>query len=375
MGDKEEPISLCLEEGRWWPRDSGQSKEKDICHLFRCLSMKRHCWEEEEEEGHDLYTGLDHAPLVAGKEEEEEFSSSPSPTRIFHVQARKKRRGIIDKRRRDRINSSLSELRRLVPTTFEKQGSSKMEKAEILQMTVDHLKMLHAIGDTDARVLAVDYRTIGFRECVTEVVRYLGTFKGQSGTDSVQLRLLSHLNNYVAEMEPPSKATSSLLPFQSWPWWLFQKSLAPSSPQVHLPRREDNPGLAVLAASSGIYLGPMLGGTPICQIPNSLTSVCPNTLFSRTSSPQQSKHCPLMTTATPSSGSSERPRKAAAPRSSQFAALLFSSSSSSLAHSPGAPVYMPPPPPVLIASAQGPGIKTGKAARICHTWTMEIGPL
>nr|XP_034976661.1 hairy/enhancer-of-split related with YRPW motif-like protein isoform X2 [Zootoca vivipara] len=282
---------------------------------------------------------------------------------------------IIDKRRRDRINSSLSELRRLVPTTFEKQGSSKMEKAEILQMTVDHLKMLHAIGDTDARVLAVDYRTIGFRECVTEVVRYLGTFKGQSGTDSVQLRLLSHLNNYVAEMEPPSKATSSLLPFQSWPWWLFQKSLAPSSPQVHLPRREDNPGLAVLAASSGIYLGPMLGGTPICQIPNSLTSVCPNTLFSRTSSPQQSKHCPLMTTATPSSGSSERPRKAAAPRSSQFAALLFSSSSSSLAHSPGAPVYMPPPPPVLIASAQGPGIKTGKAARICHTWTMEIGPL
>ncbi|CAI5781778.1 hairy enhancer-of-split related with YRPW motif [Podarcis lilfordi] len=57
---------------------------------------------------------------------------------------------IIEKWRRDRINSSLSELRRLVPTAFEKQGSSKMEKAKILQMTVDHLKMLHAIGDTDA---------------------------------------------------------------------------------------------------------------------------------------------------------------------------------------------------------------------------------
>lgn len=26
------------------------------------------------------------------------------------------------------------------------QGSSKLEKAEILQMTVDHLKMLHAAG-------------------------------------------------------------------------------------------------------------------------------------------------------------------------------------------------------------------------------------
>lgn len=27
-----------------------------------------------------------------------------------------------------------------------KQGSSKLEKAEILQMTVDHLKLLHAVG-------------------------------------------------------------------------------------------------------------------------------------------------------------------------------------------------------------------------------------
>jgi len=59
---------------------------------------------------------------------------------------RKKRRGIIEKRRRDRINTSLSELRRLVPTAYEKQGSAKLEKAEILQLTVDHLKMIHAKG-------------------------------------------------------------------------------------------------------------------------------------------------------------------------------------------------------------------------------------
>lgn len=61
--------------------------------------------------------------------------------------SRKKRRGVIEKRRRDRINTSLTELRRLVPSAFEKQGSAKLEKAEILQMTVDHLKMLHAKGE------------------------------------------------------------------------------------------------------------------------------------------------------------------------------------------------------------------------------------
>lgn len=59
---------------------------------------------------------------------------------------RKKRRGVIEKKRRDRINSSLSELKRLVPSAYEKQGSSKLEKAEILQLTVDHLKNLHSKG-------------------------------------------------------------------------------------------------------------------------------------------------------------------------------------------------------------------------------------
>jgi len=59
---------------------------------------------------------------------------------------RKRRRGIIEKRRRDRINNSLAELRRLVPSAFEKQGSAKLEKAEILQLTVEHLKTVHVKG-------------------------------------------------------------------------------------------------------------------------------------------------------------------------------------------------------------------------------------
>lgn len=36
----------------------------------------------------------------------------------------------------------------LLLLAFNTQGSSKLEKAEILQMTVDHLKMLHATGGT-----------------------------------------------------------------------------------------------------------------------------------------------------------------------------------------------------------------------------------
>lgn len=72
------------------------------------------------------------------------------------MQSRKKRRGIIEKRRRDRINTSLSDLRRLVPAACEKQGSAKLEKAEILQMTVDYLKMLHTKGKLRLKTSFID---------------------------------------------------------------------------------------------------------------------------------------------------------------------------------------------------------------------------
>ncbi|XP_015225267.1 hairy/enhancer-of-split related with YRPW motif protein 1-like [Cyprinodon tularosa] len=130
-------------------------------------------------------------------------SMSPTTT-TTQVQARKRRRGIIEKRRRDRINNSLSELRRLVPSAFEKQGSAKLEKAEILQMTVDHLKMLHASGGKgyfEAHALAKDYRSLGFRECMAETARYLSFVEGRDGTDSLRVRLVSHLSNYASQRE------------------------------------------------------------------------------------------------------------------------------------------------------------------------------
>lgn len=78
------------------------------------------------------------------------FFAQLSPSSIENdscqLMSRKKRRGVIEKKRRDRINTSLTELKRLVPSAFEKQGSAKLEKAEILQLTVDHLKTLHSKG-------------------------------------------------------------------------------------------------------------------------------------------------------------------------------------------------------------------------------------
>nr|XP_009681184.1 PREDICTED: hairy/enhancer-of-split related with YRPW motif protein 2 [Struthio camelus australis] len=154
------------------------------------------------------------APRTAAAQARQSNSSvirSNSPTTTSQIMARKKRRGIIEKRRRDRINNSLSELRRLVPTAFEKQGSAKLEKAEILQMTVDHLKMLQATGGKgyfDAHSLAMDFMSIGFRECLTEVARYLTSVEGLDTSDPLRVRLVSHLSTCASQREAAAMTSS-----------------------------------------------------------------------------------------------------------------------------------------------------------------------
>ncbi|CAG9769530.1 unnamed protein product [Ceutorhynchus assimilis] len=142
---------------------------------------------------------------VYSEESSKDQCTSPGDTDSCQMLSRKKRRGVIEKKRRDRINMSLSELKRLVPSAFEKQGSAKLEKAEILQMTVDHLKMLHSKGlDTfayDPHKYAVDYHGMGFRECLAEVSRYLERIEGMDSQNPMRLRLTSHLQCCAAQKE------------------------------------------------------------------------------------------------------------------------------------------------------------------------------
>ncbi|KAM3657820.1 hairy/enhancer-of-split related with YRPW motif-like protein [Ammospiza nelsoni] len=325
--------------------------------------MKRLC----EESSSD--TESDGTIDVGREEEYSHVSRSVSPTTTSQIQARKKRRGIIEKRRRDRINSSLSELRRLVPTAFEKQGSSKLEKAEILQMTVDHLKMLHATGGAgllDARALAVDYRSIGFRECLTEVVRYLGILEGQNAADPIRLRLLSHLNNYVAEMEPSPVATS-LLPIQSWPWSFLHGAAGP----VQMPRREAAPAAPlVLTASSLPYPSPAVRPAPLRRVPGEMLPSRRSFLASRMGSSSRRARGASSATAVPAVPRMASPAGAlreGSSKSSQIATFLFSPASAGI---PVPPAYVAPP--VLGAATQGPGIRVG-TSRICRSWATEIG--
>ncbi|KAM6191821.1 transcription factor HES-4 isoform 1-T1 [Sarcoramphus papa] len=123
---------------------------------------------------------------------------------------------IMEKRRRARINESLGQLKTLILDALKKDSSrhSKLEKADILEMTVKHLRNLQraqmtAALSADPTVLG-KYRA-GFNECMNEVTRFLSTCEGVN-TD-VRTRLLSHLSaclgqivamNYPPPPPPPS---------------------------------------------------------------------------------------------------------------------------------------------------------------------------
>ncbi|KAG8445124.1 hypothetical protein GDO86_010045 [Hymenochirus boettgeri] len=109
----------------------------------------------------------------------------------------------MEKRRRARINESLSQLKTLILDALKKDSSrhSKLEKADILEMTVKHLRNLQRVQMTAA--LSTDptvqgkYRA-GFSECMNEVTRFLSTCEGVN-TD-VRTRMLGHLANCMNQI-------------------------------------------------------------------------------------------------------------------------------------------------------------------------------
>uniref|UniRef100_A0A672Z8P4 BHLH domain-containing protein n=1 Tax=Sphaeramia orbicularis TaxID=375764 RepID=A0A672Z8P4_9TELE len=97
------------------------------------------------------------------------------------------RKPLVEKLRRERINSSIEQLKSLLgPEFLQQQPDSKMEKADILEMTVCFLRRLqqHHIVDS----AAVDQ---GYSRCAQKVVNFLS--KEEVQTQS-QRRLKNHFN-------------------------------------------------------------------------------------------------------------------------------------------------------------------------------------
>ncbi|XP_033764248.1 transcription factor HES-1-B-like [Pecten maximus] len=128
---------------------------------------------------------------------------------------RKSKKPMMEKRRRARINSCLLQLKALVLQAMKKDTShySKLEKADILEMTVKHLRTLQRRQITSAvaadPTVAAKYN-IGFSECANEVMRYLGSAQGIN--EDVRNRVVNHLGGCVQTVNASSMAHHNLQP-------------------------------------------------------------------------------------------------------------------------------------------------------------------
>ncbi|XP_072833234.1 transcription factor HES-7 isoform X2 [Pogona vitticeps] len=161
---------------------------------------------------------------------------------------RKMLKPLVEKRRRDRINRSLEELRLLLlqRTHCQTLKNPKVEKAEILEAAVGYLREMNAAKPQGAEI--AEARTsqtcymMGFRECLLGLAAFI-----QQAHPSVQSHLLDTLHLYLTSKPEPQVQDWSYPGFSPSPSWEGSSPRTPEafcSPQKKLEeplRSPDSP--------------------------------------------------------------------------------------------------------------------------------------
>ncbi|XP_072521924.1 transcription factor HES-5-like [Salminus brasiliensis] len=131
------------------------------------------------------------------------ITSAPTISKELLPLNNKLRKPVVEKMRRDRINSSIEQLKILLASEFlNQQPDSKLEKADILEMTVSVLRRQQsAVSSSSAAI------NQGFSRCVHEIVNFLS--KDEVKTHS-QRKLLNHFQNLQPSTD--KKWRESVLP-------------------------------------------------------------------------------------------------------------------------------------------------------------------
>lgn len=122
---------------------------------------------------------------------------------------------LLERKRRARINRCLDELKELMSSALTAEGENltKLEKADVLELTVRHLHKLRERqqlnGSTSPAAQQDPFRA-GFTHCAAEVSRYMAA---STGLDvQVGQRLLAHLGRCVHQLDTSAQPSSSYTP-------------------------------------------------------------------------------------------------------------------------------------------------------------------
>lgn len=114
----------------------------------------------------------------------------------------------------------------------------------------------------DPQRYAMDYHSIGFRECAAEVARYLVSCEGLDIQDPLRLRLMSHLQCFAAQRELAAKSTN-------WGYPQYPSTPVPPQPQhagyTELGHRHET---ATATSTASTVAAPTAIAAPLSAAPN-----------------------------------------------------------------------------------------------------------
>ncbi|XP_043943595.1 class E basic helix-loop-helix protein 41 [Protopterus annectens] len=118
---------------------------------------------------------------------------------------------LIEKKRRDRINECIAQLKDLLPEHLKLTTLGHLEKAVVLELTLKHLKALTALTEQQhQKIIALQNGTrsvnlpmeanlevfhSGFHACAKEVLQYLSRFESWTPREQRCAQLINHLHN------------------------------------------------------------------------------------------------------------------------------------------------------------------------------------
>ncbi|KAK0150070.1 Class E basic helix-loop-helix protein 41 [Merluccius polli] len=125
---------------------------------------------------------------------------------------------LIEKKRRDRINECIGQLKDLLPDHLKLATLGHLEKAVVLELTLKHLNALNAVTEQQhQKIIALqsgdqsmkssihadlDAFQSGFQACAKEVLHYLNKFENWSTREQKCTQLICHLHKVLAQFQP-----------------------------------------------------------------------------------------------------------------------------------------------------------------------------
>lgn len=95
---------------------------------------------------------------------------------------------IIEKRRRDRMNSCLADLSRLIPPQFQRKGRGRIEKTEIIEMSIRYMKQLQKQECVDKEYI---YKA-GFEDCLHHAASFL-----YSRNENICFKMVDYVRSHI----------------------------------------------------------------------------------------------------------------------------------------------------------------------------------